>query len=141
MWSATDDLLGAAVVGDGNELPPDEDNLNGPEFDAPNDGTGEDASTDGMDDGDSDGDASLEDELDASFPGSFSICERLSTDKNTSTWSIVGPVPRTRGRVDAVNFTHVMRLRGPAALTCRELYVRAAHRLVQCGMYRSLAAT
>jgi len=76
----------------------------------------------------------------ARFPSSFSLCTRVSVEEGVGTWSIVGPALPAR-RIDPLQFTHVVVVRGAASLTSREIYVRACGRLVACGMYASLAAT
>jgi len=76
----------------------------------------------------------------AHFPASFALCTRVSVKDEMATWSIVGPALPAR-RVDPLYFTHVVLVRGAAALSSREMYVRACARLVTCGMYASLAAT
>jgi len=76
----------------------------------------------------------------AHFPASFALCTRVSVKDEVATWSIVGPALPAR-RVDPLNFTRVVLLRGAAALSSRELYVRPCARLFSCGMYASLAAT
>lgn len=73
------------------------------------------------------------------FPGGYALCTRRQTENGVSTLDIVGPIEA--GRVDATAFTHVVSVRAPQEISCREVYARACTRLVECGMYTSLAAT
>jgi len=96
-------------------------------------------------DGESEGDDSTDFDhaaavSDAYFPPPFSICSRVSTDDDgTSTWAIVGPFPLAR-HINPLDLTRVVRVRGPATLSSREVYVRACGILANVGVYPSRVA-
>lgn len=75
----------------------------------------------------------------STFPGGYALCTRRASENGVSTLDIIGPVGE--GPVDATAFTHVVSVRAPRDMSCREVYARACTRLVECGMYASLAAT
>lgn len=81
-----------------------------------------------------------EDELDiaTTFPSGFAVCARKETKRGITTFEIIGPV--LERHVDPWAFTHVISVRAPESLSCREVYACACPRLVKHGMYTSLSA-